>query len=77
MNEEIVFVDGIEFKKINDDFYAMSFNVERFTDFMNAYKTQKGYVNINLCKSKKYDKFYGKLNVWEPKKQDEDDKIPF
>lgn len=91
MSEEIIFVDGFNAKKIGEDFWSLSFNVEKFTDFMSAYKTESGYVNINICKSKKDEnKYYGKLNTWTPKKEEPktakevfdgdvigDDEIPF
>lgn len=70
--EEIVLVDGMFFKKINDDFFAISFSVEKFKDFMDAYKKDKGYCNINVLKSKT-GKYYGKLNVYEPKKKEQEE----
>lgn len=68
--EEIILVDGFNAKKINEDFWGLSFNVEKFKDFLDTYKNENGYVSINICKSKKQEgKFYGKLNLWKPSKE--------
>lgn len=89
--EEIVFAEGFNAKKINDDFWSLSFNVEKFSNFMEAYKTESGYLNINICQSRSDAKrYYGKLNTWTPQPKDEksvkevfegevigDDEIPF
>lgn len=70
--EEIVFVDGLSIKKINDDFWALSFKVENFNDFMTTYKTESGYLNINICKSKKDEtRYFAKLNTWTPQPKEE------
>lgn len=78
---EIIFIDGIDIKKIKNDFYAVSFS-QKFIDFYNKHKNEKGYLNTNLCKSKDKDNIYFKLNPWKPKKDENivkfgNDEIPF
>lgn len=87
--DEIVFTDGLKVRKVNDYKFGISINFERFTDWLKAYKNEQGYINIDICKSKEKESWYGKLNLWQPDKnkvqsqstQDEviinDEEIPF
>lgn len=83
--DEIVFTDGLSVRKVSDTLFGISINVEKFADFMSAYKTARGYVNINIQKSKEKDSWYGMLNTWQPDNQKQikpkeeiiDDEIPF
>lgn len=49
---------------------SLSFNVEKFTKYMEENKDQKGYVKIDICISKKTDhkqpEKYLRLNEWRP-----------
>lgn len=67
---DIIFIDGIDIKKRGDNFYAVSFS-EKFIDFYNKHKNEKGYLNANLCKSKDKDAYYFKLNTWKPEKKED------
>lgn len=81
--DEIVFTDGLSVRKVSDTLFGVSINVEKFADFMSAYKTARGYVNINIQKSKDKESWYGMLNTWQPKQETKpkeeiiDDEIPF
>lgn len=69
--KEVVFATGLNVRKVNDFKFGISINVEKFTDFMSAYKNEKGYVNIDICKAFEKESWYGKLNVWQPTKKEE------
>lgn len=71
MTEEKIFANGLYFKKQFDNLFKISIDVEKFTDILNAYKNEKGYVNIDIKKKKNEDGYYGELNFWQPKKKDD------
>jgi len=87
------FIDSIYVKKGNKDFIVaeLSIDVEKtiklLTDIKDYAKSQKGYFNVSMLKSKKDpEKYYLKYVLWEQKpevtaKQQmpdrEDDDLPF
>lgn len=73
--EEIIFVDGMKVKQRFEGLLGVSINVKYFSDFIKAHEN-KGYVNIDICKSKDKDGWYARLNTWKPEKKDEE-KLPF
>lgn len=52
----------------------LSFNVNRFIMYLEKHKNEKGYVNLDLLKSKG-GKLYLKLNNYKPKKKEELEQI--
>ena len=73
---DIIFVDGMKVKKKFDNLYGVSINLEYFNRFAEAHKNNKGYLNIDICKSKDKDNWYVKLNTWKPNEVNEEE-IPF
>lgn len=64
---------------------SLSFNVEKFTEFLKQHGNAKGYVNIQLLDGKD-DRFNAVLDTWEPNnkpkeepstKTDNDETLPF
>lgn len=84
MADDIIFIDGLKFEKPNDkapEFVKgkLSIHAERLTTFIAQHKNENGYLNIDLCKSKKGD-LYLKLNTYKKTvdiPQDVRDSIPF
>ncbi|MBQ2175396.1 MAG: hypothetical protein II453_10115 [Alphaproteobacteria bacterium] len=72
--QEIIFVDGMKVKKRFENLYGVSINLENFNKFAEAHKN-KGYLNIDICKSKDKEVWYARLNTWTPTKQNNDDPI--
>lgn len=78
----IIFVDGMKVKKKYENLLGVSINLEYFNKFAEAH-SNKGYLNIDICKSKDKDSWYARLNTWKPdgkSKQDEllgTDEIPY
>lgn len=70
-NNELILVDGMFCDEhVFDDggiVTKLSFNVRKFTEFLNTHANEKGYVNIDVTKSQKSGKPYGKLNQWKPR----------
>lgn len=70
---EIILVDGMfcDEHKFNDggSITKLSFNVEKFIQFLNQHANEKGYVNIDVARSQQSQKLYGKLNQWKPNNQ--------
>ena len=64
--EEITFTDGLRVRKVNEYKFGLSINYEKFTEWLKAYKNEQGYINIDICKSKEKENWYGKLNTWKP-----------
>jgi hypothetical protein len=86
MSDEKKFVEGL-FVKEKELKYGplteLSFNVDKFTAWIEKHCNEKGYVNVTIAKSKE-GKPYAKLNDWKPdnkndqKQEDLDDKsLPF
>lgn len=73
--KETVFASGFYFDKPREgapDFVKgrLSIKVEDALTFLETYKNSKGYVNLDLLKSKDGSKLYLTLNRWEPKKEE-------
>lgn len=43
----------------------VAINVQEFTEWLNTYKNEKGWVNLNLMQSQG-GKFYAEQNTWQP-----------
>lgn len=70
MEKETIFVDGMRFEKPHQnapEFVKgkISVNADNFTEFLNKHKNEKGYININLKKSKAGN-LYLELDTWKP-----------
>lgn len=77
----VIFADGMSFEKPREgspDFVKgrISVNVKTFTEFLEKNKNEKGWINIDLLKSKK-GSLYLALNQWkkEDKKAVPDDPV--
>ena len=84
--KETVFASGFYFEKPKEgrpDFIKgrMSIKVEDAVTFLQTYKNAKGYVNLDLLKSRDGSKLYFTLDQWEPTKPATEDvdtgQIPF
>jgi hypothetical protein len=72
---EKVFAEGIFFDKAREgapEFVkgSVSFRVDDAVKFLQTHKSEKGYVNLDLLKSKG-GKLYLALNTWTPEKKEE------
>lgn len=72
---ENIFIDGMIVKRPSEkapDFIKanISVNAERFIEFLNTYKNVKGWLDIDLKKSKE-GKLYLTLNQFKPRQKDE------
>lgn len=57
--KEMVFVDGFNVKKLNDNCFSVGIKWIDFTAWAaNYHKTANGYVNLYIRKSKNSDKWY-------------------
>lgn len=70
--------DGFFFDKPREgapDFVKgkLSIQAEKAVAFLNEHKNEKGYVNLDLLKSKE-GKLYFTLNEWKPEKKED---VPF
>ena len=79
-NNEAIFASGIFFDKPHEnapDFVKgkISIKADEATTFIKAHANEKGYVNLDLKKSKE-GKLYLQLNTFVPEKKAADD-IPF
>lgn len=72
--QEIIFVDGVKVKQRWENLLGVSINLEYFNKFAEAHKN-KGYLNIDICKSKDKDNWYARLNTWKPDKTKTNDEI--
>jgi hypothetical protein len=74
MSEEIKFVQGLFFneRKNAPDFVRakMSISVDRFIEFAQENKNEKGYLNFDILEAKS-GKDYAKVNDWKPTPRDE------
>ena len=69
MESNTIFVDGMEFNKPSDkppEFIKgkISIHAARLTAFIEEHKNERGYLNIDLCKSAKGN-LYLKLNTYK------------
>ena len=57
----------------------VSIKVEEAIEMLNQYKNDKGYVNLDLLKSKDGGKLYFTVNDWKPEKKEEltSEDVPF
>ncbi len=73
MANEVILVDGMfcDEHKFNDggSITKLSFNVQKFVGFLNLHANEKGWVNVDVARSKTSQKLYGKLNLWKPNSQ--------
>ena len=70
MAAEKTFAEGVFVAEKTFDWGSIitaSFKVDEFVAFLNKNKNAKGYVNLNLKKSKAGDKMFAELDTWEPK----------
>lgn len=68
--QEKTFAEGVFVAEKTFDWGSIitaSFKVDEFVAFLNKNKNAKGYVNLNLKKSKAGDKMYAELDTFEPK----------
>jgi hypothetical protein len=77
MNNEqnnTIFADGFSIYTAPQDwlFGKASINVNKFIDFLNRHKNEKGYVNLDFPISSKTNEPYAKLNVYVPKPRQEE-----
>lgn len=74
---DIIFAP-VKVKKVSDTLFDLGLNVEMFTAFLEEYQ-KNGWVHINIAKSKDKDNWYGRLNTWQPNKENDIDteEIPF
>ena len=75
MAEEKIFPKGMRFNKPRQgspEFVrgSISFKVDEAIEFLNQYKNDRGYVNIDMLKSKEKGEIYMVLNTWQPEKKD-------
>jgi hypothetical protein len=73
---KVIFPEGMSFRLPNakaPDWIRgnMSFNVDRFTKFLQDHKDARGWVNIDLKKSLKGE-YYLQLNDFKPKPKEND-----
>ena len=68
-----IFTQGLFVNEPRQDFikYSISIRVDEFKAFLEEYKNDKGYVNIDFKTSQKSGKAYGELNTWKPDKDAE------
>ena len=67
----VTFIDGLKVKKQDfqsgDYIFKLNIDYAKFVESIGEFIDDKGYVNIDICKSKATDKWYAKLNEWKPK----------
>lgn len=77
--QEKVFASGVFIEEKTFDWGSIikqSYKVDDFIKFLNENKNDKGYVNIDVKKSKDGSKFYGELSTYI-KKDDGKQDLPF
>jgi hypothetical protein len=73
--KEKVFVDGMIFKTPDENTKEkapwikgkISFKADEFIAFLQKHKSETGWVNVDLKKSKEKGTLYLELNTWKPK----------
>lgn len=70
MAKEIIFVDGMKVKERFENLLGVSIKVDNFKKFIEENES-KGYVNIDICKSRDKDSWYARLNTWKPENKEE------
>ena len=80
METKKIFTIGLYAKPASVDFIAtrLSINIDQFTQWLQDNKPSgtKGYIDIDIFKSKDPDKFYGALNTYKPKEVTSSDHMP-
>jgi len=71
MDKQKVFAEGMRFEKPREgspDFIKgrLSFEVDSAIEFLKKHKNEKGWVNVDLKKSKDKGVLYLELNDWKP-----------
>lgn len=73
MAEQKIFADGFYFERRENapDFVIgrLSVKVNKVKDFLDAHVNDRGYVNLNILRSKDGGA-YMELDTWQPKKQE-------
>ena len=74
--QETVFADGFFFERPKEgapEFIKgkISIQAEKAIAFINAHKSEAGYINLDLCKSREKGTLYLKLNNFKPKPKEE------
>lgn len=73
MSDSKIFADGFYFERRENapDFVIgrLSVKVNKAKDFLDAHTNEKGYVNLNILRSKDGGA-YMELDTWTPKKQE-------
>jgi len=69
--EEMIFADGMGFKPRHEKAPetvrgTIYFNAQKFSDFLQKHKDEKGWVNTKMMKSKKDGSIYFILDTWKP-----------
>lgn len=82
MENENIFASGIFFEKPHEnapDYVKgkVSIKIDEFITFLKANVNEKGYVNLDMKKSKEKGHIYFQLNDWKPTKKKSDDDVPF
>ena len=68
--QEKVFASGVFIEEKTFDWGSIikqSYKVDDFIKFLNDNKNAKGYVNLDVKKSKAGDKMYAEVNSYQPK----------
>ena len=77
--QEKVFASGVFIEEKTFDWGSIikqSYKVDDFIKFLNENKNAKGYVNLDVKKSKAGDKMYAEVNSYQPK-ETADSGLPF
>jgi len=78
--QEKVFASGVFIEEKTFDWGSIikqSYKVDDFIKFLNENKNAKGYVNLDVKKSKAGDKMYAEVNSYQPKEAAETGNLPF
>lgn len=81
MDNQTIFLDGFTFEMPSEKSPAfvkgrMGINVEKAIAFLEANKTESGWINADLLTSKDGQKLYWKLNTWKPEKKESEEIDP-
>lgn len=68
MSNESDFINGLYVNEAKPDFILCELGIQadRFCEYVQANKNEKGNVRINIARSKDGQKLYAKLNTWQP-----------
>lgn len=75
---EKIFVDGMSVDELvfqnGGSLLKVGINVEKLIGFLNRHRNERGYVNIDICRSQKqggYHSHYAALNTFNGRRRDE------